>query len=317
MLVVMAEDGGWVGFGWQDWADLGKVRARLASGADPNTGGGWLGPPLRMAVEYGSAEVVAELAARVDDVDAVSDGRTALWAAVAANRPDNARVLVAAGADPWREMMSGWPPGRLSLASPTPGLLGSGASLSPEEIAAVAESRRLLTVVGGVDVEGLGIACVADIDVGEAVRRLAAEVVDGDGEEMLALWRADPLDFDLLTMWVTGVPGGCVIAQPWAYGPQMPGVTERLSGGTTCYGMYANPKSGNQGSITRDGEIVGWDLHPGGGPDQQGDVLLSYLYQNEALAYCLAYAGLCPVDARAVSGPPDVWVRLPDRDYWS
>jgi hypothetical protein len=171
-------------------------------GAPDHTDGGWLGPPLRMAVEYGSAEVVAELAARVDDVDAVSDGRTALWAAVAANRPDNARALVAAGADPWQEMMSGWPPGRLSLASPTPGLLGSEAPLSQEEIAAVAESRRLITVVGGADVEGLGIACVADIDVGEAVHRLAAEVVDGDGEKMMALWRADPLDFDILTMWV-------------------------------------------------------------------------------------------------------------------
>jgi hypothetical protein len=35
------------------------------------------------------------------------------------------------------------------------------------------------------------------------------------------------------------------------------------------------------------------------------------------LAYCFAYAGLRPVDTRAVSGPPDVWLRLPDRDYWS
>ncbi|WP_447001978.1 hypothetical protein ACRAKI_19740 [Saccharothrix isguenensis] len=65
-----------------------------------------------------------------------------------------------------------------------------------------------------------------------------------------------------------------------------------LSAGTTCYGMYANPKSGSQGSTVPDDEVVGWDLHPGGGPGEQGDVLLSYLYRNQALAYCFAYAGL-------------------------
>jgi hypothetical protein len=251
-------------------------------------------------------------------VDAMSDGRTALWRAVAANRPDDARALLAAGADPWREMMSGWSPGRLSLASPTPELFGSGASLTQDEVATVAESRRLIAALGDLYVEGLGIACVADIDAAEAIRRLDAEIVDRDHEEMLDAWEDDPLATDtILTMWATDVPGGCVLAQPWGFGPQMPGMTTALSAGTTCYGMYANPASGNQGSIVRDGAIVGWDLSPGGDPDQEGDVLLSYLYQNNSLAYCFAYAGLRPVDARAVSGPPDVWLRLPDRDYWN
>jgi hypothetical protein len=314
----MADGGGWLDFGWQDWTDPGKVLARLANGADPNVGGGWPGLPLRAAAECGSAEVVAELAQRVDDVDALSDGRTALWAAVAANRPDNARALVVAGADPWREMMSGWSPGRLSLASPTPELFGPGAaSLTSEEVEAVAESRRLIAAVGDLDIEGLGIACVAGIDVAEAVRRLDAEVL-GNSEELMSAWMDDPCDgATILTMWATDVPGGCVLAQPWGYGPEMPGVTTALSAGTTCYGMYANPKSGNQGSILRDGEVVGWDLHPGGGPGEEGDVLLPYLYQNEALAYCIAYAGLRPVDARAVNGPPDAWICLPDRDYWN
>jgi hypothetical protein len=27
-------------------------------------------------------------------------------------------------------------------------------------------------------------------------------------------------------------------------------------------------------------------------------------------------AGLRLTDARAVTGPPDVWLRLPERDYW-
>jgi hypothetical protein len=171
--------------------------------------------------------------------------------------------------------------------------------------------------VGDPYVEGLGVACVADVDVAEAVRRLDAEMVPGDLERMTTAWQ-DPDGRDtVLTMWATDVPGGCVLAQPWGYGPSMPGVMKALSAGTSCYGMYGNPKSGNQGSIIRDGEIVGWDLHPGGPPDEQDDVLLSYLYQDQALAYCFAYAGLRPADHRAISGPPDAWIRLPERDYWT
>ncbi|QWF84484.1 ankyrin repeat domain-containing protein [Amycolatopsis sp. CA-230715] len=314
----MTEDTGWDRFGWAQWADLDAVRARLAAGANPNTGMGWQDPPLHQAAEHGSADVVAELARRVDAVDAFKDGHTALWRAVAANRPDNARALLAAGADPWREMMSGWPPGRLSLAGPTPSLFDSGASLAPDEAAAVAESRRLITIFGDHHFEGLGIACVAGIAVGEAAHRLGAEIVDGDREQMLTAWMDDPVGRDtILTMWATEVPGGCVLAQPMGYGPQMPAVTKTLSAGTTCYGMYANPKSGNQGSISRDGEIVAWDLHPGGEPTELGGVLLSYLYQSQALAYCFAYAGLRPSDDRSVTGPPDAWIRLPERDYWN
>ncbi|QIJ60869.1 hypothetical protein [Streptomyces sp. JB150] len=36
------------------------------------------------------------------------------------DRPDNARALVEAGADPWRRLIGGWSPGRLALAGPTP-----------------------------------------------------------------------------------------------------------------------------------------------------------------------------------------------------
>lgn len=87
MLVAVIDNGQWAGFGWHGWTDLGAVRARLEAGADPNSGGRWIELPLHLAAEHGSAEVVAELARRVDDVDAMSDGRTALWRAVAANRP--------------------------------------------------------------------------------------------------------------------------------------------------------------------------------------------------------------------------------------
>ncbi|WP_116201365.1 ankyrin repeat domain-containing protein [Amycolatopsis circi] len=313
----MNSDGGWQGFDWESWTDLGEVRARLKEGADPNVGDLWPGPPLHAAAEFGSPEVVAELARRVDDVDAMSAGCTALWRAVAAHQPENARALVAAGADPLLDMMSGWSPGRLSRTSPTPELPGVAASLTPEEIVTVEESRRLISVLGDQHLDGLGIACVAGIDVAEAVRRLSAAVLP-DQEELQAEWDEDPFNDGntILTMWATDVPGGCVLAQPWGYGPQMPEVTKTLSVGTTCYGMYANPKSGNQGSIVRDDEMIGWDLHPGGGPSEQGDVLLSSLYEGEALAYCFAYAGLRPVDSRSVTGPPDAWILLPDRDYW-
>lgn len=90
----MAQDDEDVEFGgveWDGWEDLSLFRARLDAGADPNPEEDY--SPLHMAAESGSAEVVAELAGRVDDVDAELDGRTALWVAVCQRRPDIARVL--------------------------------------------------------------------------------------------------------------------------------------------------------------------------------------------------------------------------------
>ncbi|SEP46104.1 hypothetical protein SAMN04489732_110180 [Amycolatopsis saalfeldensis] len=64
------------------------------------------------------------------------------------------------------------------------------------------------------------------------------------------------------------------------------------------YGVFSNAKSGNRGDIVRDGVLEAWDLCPGS-------------------AYAFAYAGLRPTDPRPVTGPADVWLRLPDRDYWA
>ena len=274
----------------------------------------------------GSADVVAELAGLVDDVDAEHDGRTALWIAVQADKHDNARVLAAAGANPWRPMMAGWSPGRLSLASRTPGLFAAppGApGLSPAESAAVTEAHRLIDALGDLYCEGLSFCCVGGIDAAEAVRRLEATVVVGDDPESIIqdLWDDPMSEGALLTVGVTDVVGGCVVSQPWAFGASAPGVSRQLSTGTVCYAMYANPKSGNQGSIVRDGVVAGWDLHPGGGwsaPDDPAEeILRTYLYRHRAVAYCCAYAGLKPTDARPFTGPPDLWVHLPARDYWS
>ncbi|MFI5823776.1 hypothetical protein ACIA8I_32535 [Streptomyces rishiriensis] len=46
-------------------------------------------------------------------------------------------------------------------------------------------------------------------------------------------------------------------------------------------------------------------------------MLASYLYQHDAVAYACAFADLRLTDRRAVTGPPDAWVELPRRDYWS
>lgn len=306
--------------GWRSWSDPAEVRARLAGGADPDSPHGRL--PLHQAAEYGSPEVVAELAAVVRDVDAEQDGRTALWVAVNAGEDDNARVLADAGADPWRPMMNGWSPGRLSLAGRTPGLFEprpGTPGLSPAEEAAVAEAHRLIDALGTFHYEGLSLCCVSGVGAAEAVRRLGATVTgDVSVEDM---WDRSLGDEALLTVGVTDVPGGCVVSQPWAYGAATPVVARLLSEGTVCYAMYANPKSGNQGRILRDGTTVDWDLHPGGGwsgaEESSGDILRTFLYRRRAVAYCCAYAGVRPEDARAFTGPPDQWIRLPERDYWA
>ncbi|GIH52585.1 Ankyrin repeat-containing protein [Microbispora rosea] len=322
--MAVAHEADWSGIGWDSWKSLRLIRARLDAGADPNSGGFFHRRPLHAAAEIGSPDVVAELAARVDDVDAEHEGRTALWAAVFANRADNARVLARAGADPWRPMMNGWSPGRLSLATPAPDLFGDHTGrpgLSDAEAAVVAEARRLIAAVGDFYDDGMGLACVAGISAAEAVRRL--EAVPADAAEVEEIVE-DPwsfMDESLGVVGVTDVPGGCVVSQPWGYGPYMPGVTKLLSAGTVCYAMFANPKSGNQGSVTRDGEIVEWDSHPGGGSPHAEqpaeEILIEYLYHGNAVAYCCAGAGLRPDDAAAIAGEPDMWVRLPERDYWS
>ncbi|MET7487341.1 ankyrin repeat domain-containing protein [Streptomyces sp. NPDC005538] len=316
-----AESDGWVGMGW-DWTDVDGVRRRLDQGADPERWSG--GRPLHRAAVFGSPEVVAALADRVADVDAVENGVTALWEAVVSRKPENARALAAAGADPWRPSLGGWSPGRLSLAGPTPGLfpVPEGVRLTGTERAAAEEADRLITALGTFYYDGTGLACVAGIDAAEAVGRLEATPVAGDSIDFDELLD-DPYAYDpeetLRIIGVTSVPGGCVVTQPWGYAPQMPGVLTRLSADTVCYGLYANPKSGNQGAIARHGTVEGWDLHPGGGPrenDTSEEVLASYLYQYNPVAYSCAFAGLRPTDRRAVVGPPDAWVELPRRDYW-
>ncbi|KJK44625.1 hypothetical protein UK23_28880 [Lentzea aerocolonigenes] len=301
---------GWQGFSHSGWTDLTAVRARLAAGANPDSGTYRL-PPLHFAAEFGSAVVVAELATRVRDVDAAGDGRTALWRAVHARKPGNVKALLVSGADPGRPMMSGWSPARLSLTTPYP--IATSETLTAEEEATVAEHERLTTALDGLpDDDGFSIACVAGIDAAEVARRLEAYVVP-EVPEVFDRW-AEPFGGDTeLAVGVTDVPGGCVLYQPWYFAAAAPDVVSSLSAGTVAYGMYANPKSGNQGSVHRDGEMLAWDLHPGGGPSEAGsaaEVLLEHLYAHQAVAYCCAYAGLRPENTKAFT-EPDQWIVLP------
>ncbi|MFD5142881.1 DUF6461 domain-containing protein [Streptomyces sp. NPDC058401] len=311
----------WAGMGWEGWADHADVARRLDEGADPEAWSG--GRPLHRAAVWGTPRVVAELARHVVDVDALQDGTTALWEAVWSDRPDNARALAAAGADPWRPLLGGWSPGRLSLAGPTPDLFEVPermCNLSLVEQTAARAAAGLVAALAGLHYEGTSLACVAGINTEEAIRRL--EAAPADAEE-LKQHHEEPwaygFDPNLQIVGVTTVRGGCVITQPWGYIASTPGVVTRLSAGTLCYGLYANPKSGDQGRTARDGNLEGADLHPGGSPapgDSPEEVLASYLYQHNAAAYACGFTGLRLTDARAVAGPPDVWVELPQRNYW-
>lgn len=83
-----------------------------------------------------------------------------------------------AGADPWRPVLAGSSPGRLSLAGPTPDLFplpeGEG-QLSEAESAAARDGRRRIAALAGVGwYDGTKLACVAGIDAPEAVLRFAA-----------------------------------------------------------------------------------------------------------------------------------------------
>ncbi|MDI6105420.1 hypothetical protein QLQ12_43245 [Actinoplanes sp. NEAU-A12] len=329
---------GWSGVRLWDGGDVAQVSERLTAGADPcaDTGHSFE-TMLHIAAERAVPAVVAAMAGAARDPDVLAGGLSPLWLAVYADRYDNACALVAAGADPWLPMMAGWSPGRLALAGPEPGLFGEpppGVALTVAEREAVALADEIADLTEGVHYDGTGLLCVAGLDATDVIRRLGgtamteeqllahygveAEEDPEPGDEDDWRWLAEMNDLRLVG--VSDVPGGCVVTQPWGYQPQTPVVARLLSAGTVAYGLYANPKSGNQGIVCRDGVIERSDLHPGGRPwdtDPAAEVLLGYLYRDRAPMYACAFAGLRPVDARCVTGPADHWVLLPDRDYWA
>jgi hypothetical protein len=329
---------GWDGVRLWGGGDAVQVRERLAAGADPCADAG-LGyeTMLHVAAARADPAVVAAMAGAARDPDVLAGGMSPLWLAVFTGRHDNACALVAAGADPWQPMMAGWPPGRLALAGPEPGLFGDpprGVALTGAEQEEVALADAIADLTDGVHDDGTGLLCVADLGAAEVIRRLGGTEMTGQrllrhyGVESAAnpasggedVWRRLAERGDLLLVGVSDVPGGCVVTQPWGFQPKSPVVARLLSAGTVAYGLYANPKSGDQGILARDGVIEGSDLCPGDRPspgDSAREVLLAYLYRHRAAMYACAYVGLRPVDARCVTGPADRWVMLPERDYWT
>lgn len=300
----------WSGIVYGDFTDLEKFRLRLNAGADP-VGELWqFETPLHVAARVGAPEVVFELASRARDVDALCQGRSALWNAVYHHRDDNALVLVELGADLWRPMMDGWSSGRLSLAGSLDDLfeVPEGQVLTEEERAMAEAGPELAEVFSGISYDGFSVACVADLTAIEAVQRLSVgEIIVVDGHEP---WNELPFCGEMEIVGVTDVPGGCVIAQPWAY--QAADVMGAVTIGTFAYGMYANPKSGDQGRIAEDGRLVKWDLHPGYDPDPDAtarDVLASFASRRSAIVHCLVYADLRPTSTACLERP-DAWVRL-------
>ncbi|MEU5695925.1 ankyrin repeat domain-containing protein [Actinosynnema sp. NPDC020468] len=309
----------WPDAEWAGWEDAAELRALLDAGADAQWDAERGVPPLHVAVRYGSTEVVAELAARVPDVDVPHEGATPLWTAVFLGDTAMARALWRAGADPWREVFAGWSPGRLNLVGVIPDLFGPAppdVRLTYEEESAARAAPGLVSALADVWLEGTGLACVSGVTAAGAIRRLGAEVLpevsSGSGVPP-DVWD-HPRYGEGAVVGVTDVPGGCVLTQPWGYAPSTTEVVEPLSVGTVCYAIYANPASGDRGRIAVDGRETHHDRTPCDEPWQGStarEVLMSYLVPEGTAAYACGFAGLRPTDPRSLTGPPDAWLRLP------
>ncbi|MFD9702871.1 hypothetical protein [Lentzea sp. NPDC059081] len=273
---------------------------------------------LHHAVLFGTTSEVAALISQADDVDVLFDDRTPLWQAVFARKYESVDLLLAAGADPARPMMSGWSPARLSLATDHP--IPTGEVLTAEEQAAIVERDRLVAALDGYPEFGFfSFACVAGIDSDEAVRRLEADVVpSAEVPDPLDWWNEPFGDDTEVAVGITDVPGGCVVVQPWSCAAWLPAVTLPLSVGTTVQALHDSPTNGYRGRVHRDGVPVDQALDPGGLPGQglgTAEVLLTHLYFGNGVAYCCASAGVRPENTGAFTTPAR-WAFLSDRVRW-
>jgi hypothetical protein len=231
----------------------------------------------------------------------VDEGRTALWNAVYEGRPDQAALLVAAGGDPWRDMMSGWSPGRLALAGPTPELFGpppAGAALTPEESETVLRAKSVIAALAGsATPAGWSVAAVAGVSAEEAVARVGGLLLDHPTDwsfdDVVAFGINPPFDYGGIG--AHDFRGGCVVVHPLGYDASTPRVLRLLSRGARAYGVVDNQADGPQGTLAVNGVFVGWDLNPGGEPDPEDhhrEVLAKFLARGVSSAAALVVACL-------------------------
>ncbi|MFB9630725.1 DUF6461 domain-containing protein [Nonomuraea helvata] len=332
--------------GYWAWTDMEEAGQWLATGTDPSApeAVAW-GVPLIAACSRGSNEVVAALAAQASDVNVRGeDGRTPLWEAVWEANAGAIEALLAAGADPWIEVMCGWSAGRLALAGPHASLfacLPGVVPLEEEHRAAIQRARERKTLLdntahlGGEWAVGMGLALVAGISADEAIRRLGADPArfaphpprpapwlpeDEDDEDEVDLYTAG-----LQYVAVTEIAGGCALVQPEGFAVTLNETVNPLSAGTHCVAVYFNAKSGTQSSYVIDGEEVdrdpvSSDARPGENPAR---TLNRFLYswaqsRQDPIAAEIGYAftllGLDPGDGSCVKGPWSRWVQVPE---WS
>jgi hypothetical protein len=318
----------WDGIRWsEEGDDLRLVRARLGAGADPYTA-------LFEAAAHGSAEVVAELAGRVTDIDGRdSRGFTALWRAVCQGRAENISLLLAAGADPWLSQCGGRSAGGLALTVPSlaplferlPGASGATAG----ERALQREADQLIAVFDGVHADGLSVAFVAGLDEEQVIRRLGADPAE---HPVLDLDRApgpygtgpggfDPNDYDEARNYagVTGVPGGCVLMQTVGRQLSSARLVTALSPSTAACGVSFGLGGGTYGAGARNGAVE-WhgELPLSPAPDVAAEWWLFRLwdrahpssYSAREMAYACWTAGMRLNDGSPVGGPPRRWVRV-------
>jgi hypothetical protein len=321
--------------GYGQWWDPNVVAGGADGGTDPNVTG-WDGElVVTTVVMSGTPEALSTILPGMTDVDQLGggvfdQGRTALWSAVYEGRPEMARLLVEAGADPWREMMSGWSPGRLALAGPTPDLFGSppaGVGLSDPERDCVARAQPVIHGFGAsLTAVGWSIAAVAGVTAAEAVERVGglpeeqseAMTFEDLVEASMAQYQQDDV------LGASDVPGGCLVVHPMGYDAATPRMLRRLSQVTSAYGVFDNMANGRQGTHAVDGVFEGWDLCPGGWPDADDDsrkVLLSYLAHQcsadgRAVVEACLVAGIHPGSPQAFYGPYDVAFRIDRRINW-
>ncbi|MFC4005971.1 DUF6461 domain-containing protein [Nonomuraea purpurea] len=188
-------------------------------------------------------------------------------------------ALLAAGADPWIEVMCGWSAGRLALAGPRASLfacLPGVVPLEEEHRAAIQRARERKTLLdntahlGGEWAVGMGLALVAGISADEAIRRLGADPARfAPHPPRPAPWLSEDEDDeddedDLYTaglqyVAVTEIAGGCALVQPEGFAVTLNETVNPLSAGTHCVAVYFNAKSGTQSSYVIDGEEVDRD----------------------------------------------------------